>query len=157
MAVMSQEPEPGERRLDRPPSDRYVAPQDAEPQPAPGSVGRAVAYGAGAALVGALLTILLGGIVALSAGLLVVWATAGDVIGMLTKLGGGAAVPTSSRALLAVVVALVGVALGQLGLWWYAGTEGGVLPLVDYLAETFGLLVPLQALLAAGFAWWGAR
>ena len=49
------------------------------------------------------------------------------------------------------------VALGQLGLWWYAGTEGGVLPLVDYLAETFGLLVPLQALLAAGFAWWGAR
>ena len=75
----------------------------------------------------------------------------------VTKLGGGAVVPTSSRALLAVVVALVGVALGQLGLWWYAGTEGGVLPLVDYLAETFGLLVPLQALLAAGFAWWGAR
>ena len=157
MAVMSQDPEPGERRLDRPPSDRYVAPEDDQPQPAPGSVGRAVVYGAGAALVGAVLTVLLGGVVALSAGLLVVWATVGNVIGMLTKLGGGAAVAAPRRVMLAIGLALLGVAIGQLGLWWYAGTEGGVLPLVDYLAETFGLLVPLQALLAAGFAWWGAR
>jgi hypothetical protein len=157
MAVMSQVPEPGERRLDRPPSDRYVAPEADEPAHASGSIGRALAYGAIAALIGALLTVILGGVVALSAGLLVVWATAGNVIGMVTRLGGGATVSGSSRALVAIGLALVGVALGQWGLWWYAGTEGGVLPLVDYLATTFGILVPLQALLAVGFAWWGAR
>jgi len=157
MAVMSEGPEPGERRLDRPPSDRYIAPEEDRPEAASGSLARAVAYGAIAALGGALLTVLLGGVVALSAGLLVVWAAAGNVIGMVTKLGAGAAVPTSGRAFLAVALALLGVAFGQWGLWWYAGTEGGVLPLVDYLTTTFGVLVPLQALLAAGFAWWGAR
>ena len=157
MAVMSQDPEPGERRLDRPPSERYAAPDNEPPGPPPGSLVRAVAYGAVAAVSGAILTVLLGGVVALSAGLLVVWASAGNVIGMVTKLGGGTVVPATRRVVLAVILALLGVALGQVGLWWYAGTEGGVLPLVDYLATTFGVLVPLQALLAIGFAWWGAR
>ena len=100
---------------------------------------------------------LLGGLLAFSAGLLVVWAAAGTVVGWATQLGGGSALGSPLRPAMAVALALIGVALGQVGLWWYAGTEGGVLPLVDYLGQTFGVLVPAQALLAAGFAWWAAR
>ena len=157
MAVMSHDPDPGERRLDRPPSERYAAPPAAAvPDAVVGSLGRAVGYAAAAAVVGVLLTVLLGGVVALSAGLLVVWAATGNVVGMLTKVGGGLAVEPSRRVAIAVAVTLAGFVLGQVGLWWYAGTEGGVLSPIDYLATTFGVLVPLQAALAAGFAWWGA-
>lgn len=157
MAVMTHDPTPGERRLERPPSERYASAEpDAEAPPA-GSLGRAIGYGAAAALAGAVVTVLLGGVVALSAGLLVVWATTGNVVGMLTRIGGGVTLAPWRRVAVAVVVALAGFALGQLGLWWYATTEGGVLPLVDYLATTFGILVPLQGGLAAGLAWWGAR
>ena len=143
---MTETPTPGERRLERPPSERYAAPEP-DPGDAPGSLGRAIAYGALASFGGVVVTVLLGGVLALSAGLL----------GRLTRVGGGARISPSTRIAVAVVLALLGVALGQLGLWWYAGTEGGVLPLVDYLAQTFGILVPLQAVLAAGSAWWGAR
>ena len=161
MAVMSQDPEPGERRLDRPPSDRYVAPEvDRAAAPAPGSVGRAARVRRRARpLVGAVLTVLLGGVLALSAGLLVVWARPATSSAWRTKLGGG----TAARGRQAEPVAggrrwpSSASPSASSGLWWYAGTEGGVLPLVDYLGQTFGLLVPLQALLAAGFAWWGAR
>ena len=154
---MSQDPAPGERRLVRPPSERYRAAETEVVNEPVGSLGRAVAYGSVAAVGGAVLTVLLGGVVALSAGLLVVWASAGNVVGMVTKVGGGQIVEPSRRVVAAVTLAFGGFALGQLGLWWYAGTEGGVLPLVDYLATTFGVLVPVQAALAVGFAWWGAR
>lgn len=157
---MSSDFDPGERRLARPPSDRYRAVEpDAEGVSAPsrGSLPRGVLYGAVAALGGVLATVLLGGAMALSAGLLVVWASAGNAIGLATRIGSGLAVPRSTRIGIAAGLALAGAALGQLGLWWYAGTEGGVLPLLAYLGETFGILVPLQALLAVGFAWWAAR
>lgn len=150
--------DPGERRLARPPSERYEAPPDAPaPAVAPGSPGRGLRWGGGAAAVGALLTVLLGGVLAISAGLLVVWASAGNAVGLATRIGGGAALPAPRRTRLAVGLAVVGVAVGQIGLWWYALTEGGVLPIIDYLATTFGVLVPLQALLAVGAAWWAAR
>ncbi len=58
---------------------------------------------------------------------------------------------------LGATLAGIGVTIGQVGLWLYARTEGGVLPLIDYLGLTFGALVPLQLLLAAGVAWWRAR
>lgn len=154
---MTQAPQPGERRLDRPPSDRFREADPEAPAPPSGSVGRAVAAGGGAALGGAVLTVLLGGILALSAGLLVVWAAAGHVVGLAVRTGGGTALTAPARPALAAGLVLGGVALGALGLWWYAGTEGGVLPLVDYLAQTFGPIVPLQAVLAVGFAWWAAR
>ena len=157
MAVMTQSPDPGERRLQRPPSDRFRDEEVDDSPAAPGSAARGLAYGSVAALGGVLLTVMLGGLLAFSAGLLVVWAAAGNVVGWGVRIGGGTAFGASVRLVTAVVLALAGVALGQLGLWWYAGTEGGVLPLVDYLAQTFGLLVPLQALLAAGFAGWAAR
>ena len=162
---MSQTPTPGERRLARPPSERYAdentsGPAGGAPAPVPGltgSMGRALAVALGIALAGIVLTVLFGGVMALSAGLLVLWGAAGYLIGQAVRVGGGDAFGARGRTLTAVGVALVGVLVAQLGLWWYAGLEGGVLPLVDYLAQTFGVLVPLQAALAAALAWWGAR
>ena len=49
------------------------------------------------------------------------------------------------------------VALGQLGIWQYARTEGGVLPLVDYLGEVFGLARAVQFVAAVVVAWLAAR
>jgi hypothetical protein len=157
MAVMTQSPDPGERRLARPPSARFETEGEPAEPASPGSAPRAALYGAAAALGGVLLTVLLGGLLAFSAGLLVVWAAAGTVVGWATRIGGGSAFGSPLRPAMAVALALTGVGLGQVGLWWYAGTEGGVLPLVDYLGQTFGVLVPAQALLAVGFAWWAAR
>lgn len=152
------DPIPGERRLDRPPSDRYLA---TDPTPAPdasptGSPGPAIVAGVGAALIGALATIVLGGVLSVSAGLLVIAAASGWAIGRAVRGGGGVVRPTT-RPLLAALVALLGVVIGQLGLWWYAGLEGGVLAPLDYLAQTFGILVPAQAAMAIGLAWWTAR
>lgn len=155
---MTTGPDPGERRLARPPSERYDAPPDVVADTGPsGSPRRGLAWGSAAAVVGAGLTIILGGVIAISAGLLVLWASAGNAIGLATRIGGGTDLPAPRRTWLAVGLAVAGVALGQVGLWWYAASEGGVLALVDYLSSTFGVLVPLQALLAAGAAWWAAR
>ena len=63
----------------------------------------------------------------------------------------------SARRALVVGLAAAAVLLGQLGLWLFARSEGGVLGPVDYLAETFGLLVPLQFLVGVAAAWLAAR
>jgi hypothetical protein len=156
-------PTPGERRLDHPPSDRYRdATGEADPGAgatprSSGSTGRAVAWGFLAGLVGAAVTVVLGGVLSLSAGLLVVAAGTGWAIGTATRVGAGDAFGRDRRPWVALGLAIVTVALGQIGLWLYARTEGGVLALPDYLAQTFGLLVLVQAVVALGLAWWSAR
>jgi hypothetical protein len=163
MAVMTQaqDPDPGERRLARPPSERFVAPPAPETTATEidthGSAGRALAFGAIAAAAGAVLAVVLGGPLALSAGLLVLWATAGYLVGHAVRIGGAAVTTASTRKALAIAVALAAVALAQVGLWWYASTQGGVLPLLDFLVQTYGVLIPLQAILAAALAWWSSR
>lgn len=122
-----------------------------------GSSGRAAAAALAVALLGAVATVVLGGALTVSAGLLVVAAAVGWAVGTVTRIGGRGSVPPGTRAVIAVGAAAVGVALGQLGLWWFAALEGGVLTPVDYLAQTFGVLVPLQAALTLGLAWWSAR
>ena len=77
--------------------------------------------------------------------------------GWALKIGAGASLSSRRRVVAAVVVAVAAVLLGQVGLWLYAGTEGGVLSLTEYLGETFGPLVPLQALIAPMVAWATAR
>ena len=161
MGVMTTGSDPGEHRLARPPSDRYRSADsstdvDADAGPT-GSAARGVLFGVLAMLAGVLVTVLLGGGLALSAGLLVIWAAGGNAIGLATRIGGGPALTAPQRTGVAVGLALAGVALGQVALWWYAGTEGGVLPLMDFLGQTYGVLVPVQVVLAAGFAWWAAR
>ncbi|HYH92057.1 MAG TPA: hypothetical protein VD763_02770 [Candidatus Saccharimonadales bacterium] len=159
-------PEPGERRLDRPPSDRYrestpTAPDGGaaagSPDRRPRSARRAMAYAITATLLGALATIILGGVLAISAGLLVVAVVAGRAIGLGLIVGDDGSLTSTRRTSIAIGLALASVVIGQLGLWWYASTEGGVLGPIDYLAQTFGILVPLQALLTTAVAWWTAR
>jgi len=151
---------PGERRLDRPPSDRYrTAEADALDTPAERnrSVARGLLFADLVALVGAGAIVVLGGVLAQSAGLIVVAALIGRAVAIALRLGAGPTLAPPRLTWIAVGLALVGVALGQVGLWLYAASEGGVLPLPTYLAETFGILVPIQLGVAAVFAWWAAR
>jgi hypothetical protein len=146
---------PGERRLARPPSERYLAAE--EPAAPVGSPTRGIALGTVAAIVGAAAITLAGGLLAVTAGLLVIagvigWATAVAVVG-----GAGTSLGGARRTLFAVTLAVAGVALGQLGLWLLARQEGGVLSLLDYLAEVFGILVPPELAIAGLVAWWRSR
>ncbi|MBA2756292.1 MAG: hypothetical protein H0U37_02465 [Chloroflexi bacterium] len=154
-------PAPGERRLAHPPSDRYrrktADAPTADTPPRPTAPSRAAAYGLLAALVSAALIVLFGGVLAVSAGLLIVAALTGRAVGLGVVIGAGSSLADTRRVALAIALATGAVVLGQVGLWLYAQTEGGVLSLIDYLGETFGILVPLQVALAAAVAWWSAR
>jgi hypothetical protein len=149
---------PGERRLAHPPSDRYRV---AEPEPAdPGrtvSAARGAMLAVGAAAAGAVAITILGGVLAVSAGLIVVAGVTGWAVALGLRVGAGASLSAGGRVRLAIGLALVAVVVGQVGLWLYARTEGGVLGPLDYLGETFGLLVPLQAVAASIVAWIAAR
>jgi hypothetical protein len=156
--------EGGERRLARPPSERYAGAPPSPPSPsegaeagASGSAARGIAFGTVASIVGAASIVVLGGAVAVSAGLLVVAAVIGYAVALAMLAGAGDTISRPARGWVAAALAGLGVVLGQVGLWLFARTEGGVLPLVDYLGQTFGPLVPLEVLVAAGVAWWRGR
>jgi hypothetical protein len=82
-------------------------------------------------------------------------------LGRLTAVGvnagAGEAGSPVARLALAVGISLAAVALAQVGLWVWAGLEGGTLGLVPFLSDVYGALVPLQLLLAGGTAWLSAR
>jgi hypothetical protein len=136
--------EPGERpsggcraTLDRPPGDRYLPRQ---PRHEPSLLERvraplAVAVG------GVLAFIVLGGILAITAGLVVLAGLIGWLIGLLVR-------PPARAAVVAIVV----VAVGLLGVWLFGRWEGGVLDPIEYFAEVQGVLVPLELLAAGGLA-----
>lgn len=144
-------PEPGERRrLDHPPSDRYgaAAPDDEgaddaaadskAPLPDRERVLRGIAVGLG----GAIVMTLLGGPLSIVAGLVGAAGAIGYVVGAVMR-------PLRAGA---VLVALGSVALGLIGIWLFAGIEGGVLGIVEYLADVQGLLVPVELLVAGVLA-----
>lgn len=111
---------------------------DTEVQPTAmrrGLSGLAVAL-AGAAAIG-----VLGGALSLTAGLLAASAILGWIIGRLVR-------PSLA---LGVALAVGSVAVGLVGIWLFALNEGGVLPLLDYLADVQGVLAPLD-LVVAGLA-----
>jgi hypothetical protein len=152
-------PTPGERRLDRPPSDRYrteePVPVDAED--GGGAYGRALAFGGLTAIAIAAGIALFGGVILVTAGLVALAALGGWAIGIAVRVGSGGTVAVERRAVMAAVLAAVAVLGGQLGLWLFARYEGGVLGPVDYLAETFGLLVPIELAFAVVAAWFASR
>ncbi len=154
-------PTPGERRLAHAPSDRYRTSEpvtdDVATTDSGASVVRGVVLAVVAGIVGAIAIVLLGGVAAVSAGLVVVAAATGWAVGAALRFGAGDLLATRRRVVLAVVVALAAVILAQIGLWQYALREGGVLPLVEYLGEVFGPLVPIQAAVAVVVAWFAAR
>lgn len=129
-------------------------------RPSEGDIGRiprGLLLAGLAALAGAAATVLLGGVLSVSAGLVVVAALTGRAVGLSLALGSRSALPAPRRTAAAVLIAAAGVALGQAGVWLYARSEGGVLAPLDYLGQTFGVIVPLQFAFAIGFAWWATR
>lgn len=147
---------PGDRRLARPPSDRYRDLEPAEPPEPGGSFGNAVAFGAIAAAGSAAILTVLGGL-AFSAGLVAIAGLLGWSIAQTVRTAGGSALDTAARRRLAVLFAVVAVLGGQLGIWLFALAEGGVMAPLDYLGETFGILVPVQFAAATVVAWLSAR
>jgi hypothetical protein len=142
-------PEPGERRrLDHPPSDRYAAEptaadSGASTTEAPGlsdreRILRGIAVGIG----GAIVVTLLGGPLSITAGLLGAAGAIGYIVGMVMR----------PLRLAAVMVAVGSVVLGLIGIWLFAGIEGGVLGPIDYLADVQGSLVPIELLVAGSLA-----
>jgi hypothetical protein len=155
--------DPGERRptrtLDHAPSDRYreteAAEEDAASSP---PVARGIAFALLAAMVGGIAIAVAGGRLTITAGLLVVAAVLGWIVAVALAIGLGTnrSMGRRARRVTAAAIAVLGVALGQLGLWLIAREEGGVLAPIDYLADVFGLLVPAEFALAAAVAWWRA-
>ncbi len=156
---MTHPPEtPGERRLPRPPSERYRAPEPAPDEPAsPVSPRRGILLGTGAAVLLAVAITIAGEILLITAGLIAVAAIGGWAVALAVRTGAGATLPRGRRVVAAVALAVMGVVLGQTGLWWYADLQGGALDPLAYLAEVHGFLVPLELVGAAVAAWLAAR
>ena len=155
---------PGERRLARPPSDRYreaeaaTAAAEAEAAVDPdASVARGVALAVAVAISGAAAIVFLGGVLAFTEVLLVVAGFTGGSVGIALRWGAGDQLAGRGRVVIALVLALAAVALGQLGLWQYARSEGGVLGPLDYLGQVYGPLVLVEFAAAAILAWLAAR
>lgn len=158
---MASPQEPGERpnrtRLDRPPGGRYVEPAGATEPPSGAGPGRGVAWAAIVAIAGAAVIVALGGPLAVSLGLLVVAVLIGRFVALALRAGAGATISQQAGVATAVAFGVLAVVIGQLGVWLFARSEGGVLGLVDYLGQTFGWLVPAQLVIAAVVAWWTSR
>jgi hypothetical protein len=81
----------------------------------------------------------------------------GWIVAVALRAGAGDHLATGRRRAIAAAIAVVAVGLAQVGLWFLARVEGGVLPFDAHLAQTYGILVPAQFGLAAFSAWWSAR
>jgi len=150
----------GRPPLDRPPGERYAGPAgDAgtEPPAPGGSIGRSVAFAIGGAVSGLVVYALLAGPFAFTAGLVVAGIFAGRMIGLSARAGGGTAITSDQSVLIAIVTTLGWFVLAQLAAWLYARGEGGVLPILEYLLDVFGPVVPLVAMGSVLAAWWSAR
>ena len=131
--------EPGDRRplLDRPPGDRYAVLPSATAEPA----GRLDAMLVPLALIlgGAVAFTILGGIVTITAGLVILAAFLGWLTGRLVS-------PPASAA----TVGLLVVVAGFFGIWLFGRLEGGVLDPIAYLGEVEGPVVVVLSLLFGG-------
>ena len=122
--------------------------------PTAGSAARGVAFGltagaAGVAAHAAAATLLLW-----TGALLVVAVTLGIVVGTAVAQGAGPSLRPRARQGLAVTLALAALTVA-VGINW--ALSGMFLDPLDYLAQVYGLLVPLQAILAAAGAVAGSR
>lgn len=139
--VTNDAPEPGDRRptLDRPPGERYAKRATAVAADADVEALDRIAWPVAVGLGTVIAFTILGGLLTVTAGLIVVAGFAGWLLGKL--------VSPPPRAALVAVVAIV---LGFLGIWLYGRFEGGVLAPLDYLAEVEGPIVVVLTLLAGG-------
>jgi hypothetical protein len=94
---------------------------------------------------------------AVTAGLVVVAAATGWAVATALRVGAGSALTVDRRRAGAVVGGVAAVVLAQIVIWLVARSEGGVLSLSEYLAETYGVLVLAEITAAGVAAWWTAR
>jgi len=151
---------PPKRLLDQAPSERLGG----SPPPAgaagaagaagEGSPGRAVAFGLVAAAAGAIVHLAAATLLLWTGALLVVAVTIGIGVGLAVAIGAGRAMRLRTRRALALGLALGSIALAVGSSWALSGMYLGPL---DYLAQVYGLLVPLQLALAAAGAVAGSR
>ncbi len=152
----------GRRTLDRAPGERYArgrgAALDALEAAGGGTPGRAVAMGGIGAVVGIVALLVLAIPFSFTAGLVVVAIFMARLVGLLVRAGAAGSLSSPARVVAAVVIVLGGVAVANVALWLWALSEGGVLPLPQYLDEAYGTpLIALQFMLGTLTAWWSAR
>ena len=157
---------PGNRRLEHAPGDRYrrrgiaalandaaIPAEEGGPSPA-----RGVLFGVIGAALAAVLLFVLGALFSFSAGLLIVALFAGRVVGLLVRGGAVDSLSSPARVSVAVIIVLAGVAIAQVATWgWAIAAQGARLGPVDYLADVFGPVLPLEYMVATLAAWWSAR
>jgi len=161
------------RQLERAPGERYTpsrAGAGANPPPGGqqnGTERRRALFApatraALVALVGALLLYGLGALLSSSAGLVFVAGLTGAAVGLVLARA-AAPGPTEEPGLTrrqvrwsAVALTVLAVVLGAAGTWLHALAEGGALGPVDYLLDTFGIIVPAELVIGAIGAAWGA-
>jgi hypothetical protein len=167
--------QPPRRLLDRPPSERLASSGAAGTATgsasavtgwagaesaaagagsAAGSAARATALGILAAAIGAAVHLAVATLLLWTGALLVVAVTVGIMVGLAVAFGAGTTMTPTARRALAVALALAGLAVAVGANWALSGMYLGPL---DYLAQVYGLLVPLQAALAALGALAGSR
>lgn len=125
--------------LERPPGDRYEPARSnrAASDEVFGGIRGPVTIAVACVLV----FVVLGGVLGITAGLVVVAGLLGWLTGLLVRP------PVRAAAVAAGVVVA-----GLLGIWLFGRWEGGVLNPIEYLAEVHGLAAPLDILVAAGLA-----
>ena len=123
--------------LDKPPGDRYLPARSARAasDDVLGRVRGPLAVFAG----GTVAFVALGGVLAVTAGLIVLAGLVGWLTGLLVR-----------PPLRAAAVAFATVVAGLLGIWLFGRWEGGVLDPLEYFAEGEGVVVPLALLAGAG-------
>lgn len=159
-------PAPGDRQPKRllaaAPSDRFgfgsgvvgEAGGGASTAASGGSLARAIGVGLVASAAGVAIHVVAATALAWTAGLLVVAATLGIAVGLAVAWGGRRALRGATRRWLAIGLSLVAVGIA-IGVNW--ALSGMYLGAVEYVAQVYGLIVPVEAILAASGALIGAR
>ncbi len=122
-----------------------------------GSITRAVGFGLVAAAFSGAIFFVFAGPLSFTAGLVVIAIALGRVVGLSVRGGAGTAIDTDARVGISLALTFVGLAAGLTATWLWALGQGGDLPIQEFLAQTYGLLVPLELVAAAGVAWYSAR
>ncbi len=156
-------PAPSRRILDRPPSDRYdgegsdPATGDAEAAGMPAGPRWAIGIGVFAAVIPAGILVVMAWLFGFTSGLVVAAIFLGRIVGLSVRGAPKSGLTSDARTLVAIVITLASLGVSQVAIWLLALREGGVLPIVDYLAQTYGPVVPLEAMLGTIAAWWSAK
>jgi hypothetical protein len=147
------------RRLANRPGDRFRrGPSDDGTAVARGSPVRAIALGVMGAVIGIAIFLVLAIGFSFTAGLVIVAVFTGRFVGLFVRAGAAGSLASPARALLSIVIFLGALSLVLLITWFAARSEGGVLPLGDYLEQAYGTpIVALEYMLGTLMAWWSAR